>query len=77
VVDGGGLFAATAAWSLLAPASTTVLTGPHLDVAGAPAVGGAVAVDDGGALVDVGESGRMDGWLGRAGRRCARVVFVF
>jgi hypothetical protein len=64
LVDGGGLVAITEVVSLLAPATLTVATGPRVDVAGLPAAGGAVIVDDGGALVDVGESARVDGWLG-------------
>jgi hypothetical protein len=64
LVDGGGLVAPTSMVSLLAPARWTVLGGPRIDIAGAPAASGAVVIDDGGALVDVGESARTDGWLG-------------
>jgi hypothetical protein len=64
LIDGGGLVSATEVLSLLAPATLTFAVGPRVDAAGLPAAGGAVFVDDGGALVDVGESARVDGWLG-------------
>jgi hypothetical protein len=64
LVDGGGLVAPTGVWSLLAPASLAVRPGPQVDAPGLPAAGGVVAVEDGGALVDVGESARIDGLLG-------------
>jgi hypothetical protein len=63
LVDGSGLVSGTEVLSLLAPATLAIAPGPRVDLPGLPTAG-ALVVNDGGALVDTGESARVDGWLG-------------